>query len=160
MDLWPTADLDRHWLLDRLGPEPFGNAFNEDYLVDAFRGKVSPVKAVLLDQRVVAGLGNIYVCEALHRTGISPRRKAGRIAPARVATLVPAIRATLTEAIEAGGSSLRDYRRADGELGYFQHAFRVYGREGAPCVTPGCDGIVARIVQSGRSTFHCPRCQR
>ena len=160
MDLWPTGDLDRHWLLDRLGPEPFGNAFHEDYLIAAFRGKKSPVKAVLLDQRVVAGLGNIYVCEALHRTGIAPRRRAGRIAAARVATLVPAIRATLAEAIEAGGSTLRDYRQTDGELGYFQHAFRVYGREGAPCVTPGCDGIVARIVQSGRSTFHCPRCQR
>lgn len=160
MDLAPTDAVDAHWLLATLGPEPLGNQFDEDYLVARFQGRMTPVKAALLDQRVVAGLGNIYVCEALHRTGLSPRRKAGRIAEPRVRALVPAIRAVLSDAIEAGGSSLRDYRQADGELGYFQHSFRVYGREGAACPTPGCDGTVARIVQSGRSTFYCPRCQR
>ena len=130
------------------------------YLVAAFRGRRNPVKAALLDQRIVAGLGNIYVCESLHRARISPRRRAGRIAPARLRVLVPAIRQTLLDAIEAGGSSLRDYRQADGALGYFQHSFRVYGREGAPCVTPGCDGVIRRVVQSGRSSFYCARCQR
>ncbi len=160
MDLAPTAVLEDHWLLTGLGPEPFGNQFHEDYLVQRFHGRAIPVKSALLDQRTVAGLGNIYVCEVLHRAGLSPRRKAGQIAAARVAGLVPIIRDVLTEAIEAGGSSLRDYRRADGELGYFQHGFRVYGREGAPCTAPGCDGTISRIVQSGRSSFYCPSCQR
>ena len=109
---------------------------------------------------MVAGLGNIYVCEALWRAGISPRRKAGRIAAQRIAALVPIIRQTLLDAIDAGGSSLRDYRRTDGELGYFQHSFRAYDREGQPCLREGCGGTVRRIVQSGRSTFHCPVCQR
>lgn len=160
MDLIDTARLDEHWLLAKLGPEPLGNGFDEDYLVAAFHGRRMPVKAALLDQRIVAGLGNIYVCEALHRARISPRRPAGRIAAARVRALVPTVRATLDDAIAAGGSSLRDYRQADGELGYFQHSFRVYDREGAACPTAGCPGQIARIVQSGRSTFHCPRCQR
>ncbi len=160
MDLVPTPDLESHWLIRKLGPEPLGNAFDEVHLVEAFRGRRSPVKAALLDQKIVAGLGNIYVCEALHRARISPRRRAGRIAPARVRSLVPVIRETLLGAIGAGGSSLRDYRQADGALGYFQHSFRVYGREGAPCVTPGCDGTIRRVVQSGRSSFYCPRCQR
>ncbi len=160
MDLTPTADVETHWLLAGLGPEPLGNAFNEDYLVGRLRGRNTPVKAALLDQRVVAGLGNIYVCEALYRAGISPLRKAGRIAEPRVRRLVPIIREVLTDAIDAGGSSLRDYRQADGELGYFQHGFRVYDREGQPCLTPGCDGVVARVVQSGRSSFYCRRCQR
>lgn len=160
MDLCPTDALDRHKLLAGIGPEPLGNAFDETYLTARLAGKNTPVKAALLDQTLVAGLGNIYVCEVLHRTGISPLRKAGRIAAPRVATLVPAIRTVLTEAIEAGGSSLRDYRQADGELGYFQHAFRVYGREGEPCATPGCTGTVRRVVQSGRSSFYCPLCQR
>lgn len=160
MDLMETAGQDTHWLLAKLGPEPLGNAFHEDHLLAAFRGRRMPVKAALLDQRIVAGLGNIYVCEALHRAGISPRRAAGRIAAARVRALVPVIRETLEEAIAAGGSSLRDYRQADGALGYFQHGFRVYDRENAPCPRQGCTGRVARIVQSGRSTFHCPRCQR
>lgn len=160
MDLAPTDAVDAHRLLAALGPEPLGNRFDEDYLVSRFRGRMTPVKAALLDQRVVAGLGNIYVCEALHRSGISPTRKAARIAEPRVRTLVPTIRDVLSEAIESGGSSLRDYRQTDGELGYFQHSFRVYGREGAACPTPGCGGTVARIVQSGRSTFYCPRCQR
>lgn len=160
MDLWPTALLDTHWLLDRIGPEPFGNDFNEDHMVAAFLGRNTPVKTALLDQRIVAGLGNIYVCEVLHRAGISPRRKANRIAQPRIRELVPVIRDVLSEAIEAGGSSLRDYRQADGELGYFQHAFRAYGREGEACTTAGCNGVIKRISQSGRSTFYCSNCQR
>lgn len=160
MDLMQTEEAGAHWLLAGLGPEPLGNAFDEPYLIAAFKGRRTPVKAALLDQRVVAGLGNIYVCEALFRAGIDPRRQAGRIAAPRVAWLVPAIRATLADAIEAGGSSLRDYRRADGELGYFQHSFDVYGREGQPCRRDGCAGTVRRIVQSGRSSFFCPACQR
>ncbi len=160
MDLMETATAEQHKLLAVLGPEPLGNDFHEAVLVDAFRGKNTPVKSALLDQRIVAGLGNIYVCEALFRGGISPKRKAGRIAAGRVAALVPIIRDVLAEAIEAGGSSLRDFRQADGELGYFQHAFDVYGREGEPCKTTGCGAPIARVVQSGRSSFYCPRCQR
>jgi formamidopyrimidine-DNA glycosylase len=160
MDLMATGTEEGHRLLAGIGPEPLGNAFDEPYLLARLKGRNTPIKAALLDQRLVAGLGNIYVCEVLHRTGISPVRKAGRIGPARAASLVPAIRAVLREAIEAGGSSLRDYRQADGELGYFQHAFRVYGREGAPCPRPGCGGTVRRIVQSGRSSFYCATCQR
>ncbi|SPH23460.1 Formamidopyrimidine-DNA glycosylase [Defluviimonas aquaemixtae] len=160
MDLLPTGSDHTHPLLANIGPEPFGNAFHEDYLVARLSGRAVPAKVALLDQRVVAGLGNIYVCETLHRAGIDPRRQMRRISAHRVAGLVPVIRDVLREAIEAGGSSLRDYRQTDGELGYFQHAFRVYDREGAPCRTEGCRGIVTRIVQSGRSTFFCPRCQR
>jgi formamidopyrimidine-DNA glycosylase len=115
---------------------------------------------LLLDQRIVAGLGNIYVCEALHRTGIHPVRAGGRIGAARLEVLAQTIRSVLAEAIEAGGSSLRDYRQADGELGYFQHNFRVYDREGHPCPTPDCTGTIRRIVQGGRSSYYCPRCQR
>lgn len=160
MDLWPTDDLSNHVWLAKLGPEPLGNEFNETYLAKAFEGRKAPVKSLLLDQRVIAGLGNIYVCEALFRTGISPLRSAGRIATSRVASLVPAIRDVLAEAIKAGGSSLRDYRQADGELGYFQHAFQVYDREDMACLRDGCGGMVRRIVQSGRSSFYCPKCQR
>ncbi len=160
MDLHPTGELERHWLMAKLGPEPLGNAFHEAHLVAAFAGRNTPVKSALLDQRIVAGLGNIYVSEALHRAGISPLRKAGRIAARRVATLVPAIRDVLREAIAAGGSSLRDHRQADGRPGYFQHSFRVYDRAGQPCPTPGCAGRIRRIVQAGRSTYHCPLCQR
>jgi formamidopyrimidine-DNA glycosylase len=160
MDLMATADADRHWLLARIGPEPLGDAFTAAHLVAAFRGRVLPVKAALLDQRIVAGLGNIYVCEVLHRAGIAPSRRAGRIAAPRVRALVPLVREVLEEAIAAGGSSLRDYRQADGAMGYFQHGFRVYGRAGAPCPTPGCGGTVRRTVQSGRSSFWCARCQR
>ena len=159
MDLMQTATADRHKLLRVLGPEPLGNAFNEDHLITAFRGRNTPVKSALLDQRIVAGLGNIYVCEALYRAGISPTRKAGRIATRRVAALVPIIRDVLAEAIEAGGSSLRDFRQADGELGYFQHQFDVYGREGEPCRRDGCRSFIARVVQSGRSSFYCRSCQ-
>jgi len=154
-----TATAEQHKLLALLGPEPLGNDFHEDHLIAAFKGRNTPVKSALLDQRIVAGLGNIYVCEALFRGGISPARKAGRIAPPRVATLVPIIRKVLADAIEAGGSSLRDFRQADGELGYFQHQFDVYGREGEPCRTPGCSAMITRIVQSGRSSFYCRSCQ-
>ncbi|MDW3180471.1 bifunctional DNA-formamidopyrimidine glycosylase/DNA-(apurinic or apyrimidinic site) lyase [Roseobacter sp.] len=160
MDLMPTQGAEHHKLLSVLGPEPLGNDFHEAHLIEAFRGKMSPVKSALLDQRIVAGLGNIYVCEALYRAKIRPTRKAGRISAPRVAGLVPIIRAVLSEAIEAGGSSLRDFRQADGELGYFQHSFDVYGREGAPCRTPDCPGVIGRIVQSGRSSFFCAQCQR
>ncbi|MEM7438724.1 MAG: bifunctional DNA-formamidopyrimidine glycosylase/DNA-(apurinic or apyrimidinic site) lyase [Pseudomonadota bacterium] len=158
MDLFPTAKS--HPLLDVLGVEPLGNAFDGPMLVEAFKGKNTPVKAALLDQRIIAGLGNIYACEALWRTGIHPARKAGKIGRKRVEALVPAIRDVLSEAIEAGGSSLRDHRQASGELGYFQHSFAAYGREGEACKTDGCAGEIKRIVQSGRSSFFCPTCQR
>ncbi len=160
MDMMETAAADTHKLLAVLGPEPLGNDFHEAHLIEAFNGKNSPVKSVLLDQRIVSGLGNIYVCEALYRAKIHPNRKAGRISEARVASLVPIIRDVLQEAIEAGGSSLRDFRQADGELGYFQHQFDVYGREGEPCRTNGCPNVIRRIVQSGRSSFYCAQCQR
>lgn len=160
MDLTATAALEAHPWLATLGPEPLGNGFHAGYLHARLAGRRMPVKAALLDQRIVAGLGNIYVCEALHRAGISPKRAAGRISAGRIERLTEAIRATLRDAIDAGGSSLRDYRQADGELGYFQHSFRAYGREGAACPTHGCGGTVRRIVQSGRSTFWCPGCQR
>jgi formamidopyrimidine-DNA glycosylase len=160
MDLWPTATLDAHPMLARLGPEPLGNGFSGTVLAAALDGRRTPVKAALLDQRIVAGLGNIYVCEALFRAGIHPARLAGSVSRPRIERLVGEIRDTLTEAIAAGGSSLRDYRQADGELGYFQHSFRVYGREGEPCQRAACTGTVARLVQSGRSSFHCARCQR
>lgn len=160
MDLMATETASQHKLLAALGPEPLGNEFDESYLIAAFQNRNTPVKSALLDQRIVAGLGNIYVCESLYRAHISPRRKAGQIAPKRVASLVPVIRQVLNQAIEAGGSSLRDFRQADGELGYFQHSFDVYGREGQPCRTPDCPGVIGRIVQSGRSSFYCAQCQR
>ncbi|AWD21962.1 bifunctional DNA-formamidopyrimidine glycosylase/DNA-(apurinic or apyrimidinic site) lyase [Fuscovulum blasticum] len=159
MDLMPSDSAESHPLLAVLGPEPLGNGFDESYLVAALKGRRTPIKAALLDQHLVAGLGNIYVCETLFRAGLSPRRLAGDLGPAQVAALVPIIREVLAEAIEAGGSSLRDYRQADGELGYFQHSFRVYDREGQACTTPGCGGTIQRIVQSGRSSFYCPQCQ-
>lgn len=160
MDLMPTATAESHPLLAALGPEPLGNGFDGEYLADALHGRRTPIKAALLDQHLIAGLGNIYVCETLFRAGIAPDRLAGSLPPDQVMALVPVIREVLAEAIEAGGSSLRDYRQADGELGYFQHSFRVYDREGQPCPTPGCTGTIARIVQSGRSSFYCPQCQR
>ncbi|SNR49985.1 bifunctional DNA-formamidopyrimidine glycosylase/DNA-(apurinic or apyrimidinic site) lyase [Puniceibacterium sediminis] len=160
MDLMPTATADQHPLLAALGPEPLSNAFHEAHLVERLKGRNTPVKSALLDQKIVAGLGNIYVCEALFRARIHPARKVGKISAARVAALVPIIRQVLTEAIEAGGSSLKDFRQTDGELGYFQHSFDVYGREGLPCRTTDCADQVRRIVQSGRSSFYCPTCQR
>jgi formamidopyrimidine-DNA glycosylase len=155
-----TPDLDRHPLFFGLGPEPLDDAFTPALLGSAIEGKRAPIKAALLDQRVVAGLGNIYVCEALFRARISPRRLAGSVKGERAARLVPAIKAVLEAAIKAGGSTLRDYVRTDGELGDFQHHFAVYDRESRRCLRKGCTGTVRRIVQSGRSTFFCPRCQR
>jgi len=149
-----------HPLLAGLGPEPLEPGFDGGYLDRALAGKLSPIKAALLDQRVVAGLGNIYVCEALYRARLSPRRLAATVSGARAERLAAAIRAVLGEAIEAGGSSLRDYVQADGELGYFQHRWAVYGREGEPCPGCSCAEGVRRIVQSGRSTFFCAKRQR
>jgi formamidopyrimidine-DNA glycosylase len=160
MDLLPTKTAAQHRLLAALGPEPLGNDFHEDHLIAAFKGRNTAVKTALLDQRIVAGLGNIYVCEVLYRAKIVPTHKAGKIAPKRVASLVPVIRQVLAEAIEAGGSSLRDFRQADGELGYFQHSFDVYGREGLPCHSARCPEVIERITQGGRSTFYCAQCQR
>ncbi|TCL01491.1 DNA-(apurinic or apyrimidinic site) lyase [Shimia isoporae] len=160
MDLLPSDNTDTHPLLAKLGPEPLGNDFHESYLASRLTGRNTPIKSALLDQSIVAGLGNIYVCEALYRAGISPRRKAGAISEKRVHSLVPIIRDVLSEAIKAGGSSLRDFRQADGELGYFQHSFDVYGRESKPCKTADCRATISRITQSGRSSFFCPQCQR
>ena len=160
VDLVATDAEDRHRLLADLGPEPLDDLFDATILATALAGRRTPLKAALLDQKTVAGLGNIYVCEALYRAGLSPLRLANSVKPAQARRLVAEIKATLSEAVEAGGSSLRDYVQPDGELGYFQHAWKVYGREGEPC--PGCrtcPGVV-RIVQSGRSTFYCPRRQR
>jgi len=159
MDLLPTRTAEAHPLLAVLGPEPLGNAFDEAYLQAGLKGRKSPIKTVLLDQHLVSGLGNIYVCETLFRARLSPMCLAQDVSMAKARALVPIIRAVLSEAIDAGGSSLKDYRQADGELGYFQHSFDVYGREDAPCRAPNCIGTIARIVQSGRSTFYCPSCQ-
>ncbi len=163
LDLVRTEAEDQHRLLAGMGPEPLEAGFTAAVLSAALAGRRTPIKAALLDQSVVAGLGNIYVCEALFRARISPRRLAASVAGARAARLVPHIKATLAEAIAVGGSSLRDYRQASGELGYFQHAWKVYGRERDPCPAcpgpPRCAGI-ARLVQSARSTFYCPRLQR
>ena len=160
MDLLDTATQDDHWLIRDLGPEPLGNGFGDTYLKTRLKGRNTPIKSALLDQGIVSGLGNIYVCEVLFRAGVDPRRKAGKLSVKEVDSLVPIIRDVLTEAIAAGGSSLRDYRQSDGALGYFQHVFKVYDRAGNPCVTAGCHGVVERVVQSGRSSFFCPECQR
>ena len=166
MKLVARGALEQEPLLRMLGPEPLGNEFDAAMLAHACTGKKTSLKAALLDQRVVAGLGNIYVCEALHRSHLSPKRKASTIASRnggpndRAVALVDAIRAVLNDAITAGGSSLRDHRQTSGELGYFQHSFRVYDREGEPCRTRGCSGTIRRIVQAGRSTFYCPICQK
>ena len=160
MDLIAADALADHPWFTGLGPEPLGGTFDAAHLKAEFAGRRQSVKATLLDQRVVAGLGNIYVCEALHRSGIAPGRPAGLLKAKTLATLTQVIHETLEEAIEAGGSTLRDYAAADGALGYFQHRFKVYGREGEPCLKPGCGGTVARIVQGGRSTFFCPVCQK
>lgn len=166
MKLVPRAQLEQEPLLRALGPEPLGNEFDAAMLARACKGKKTSLKAALSDQKVVAGLGNIYVCEALHRALLSPKRRASTIATKsgapteRAQTLVDAIKAVLKDAIAAGGSSLRDHRRTDGQLGDFQHNFRVYDREGQPCPTPGCGGTIKRIVQTGRSTFFCPVCQK
>ena len=166
MDIVARRDIASHPFFLNIGVEPLGNELDGDLLARLFEGKRTPLKAALLDQRLVAGLGNIYVCEALHRAGLSPRRRAGTLArknteaSPRAELLAASIRAVLQEAVAAGGSSLRDHRQADGALGYFQHSFRVYDREGAPCTKSGCGGVIKRIVQSGRSTFFCSACQR
>jgi len=160
MDLFDGEALDRHPRLCDLGPEPLDAAFDADYLDRALTGRKTPIKAALLDQTVVAGLGNIYVCEALWRAGLSPRRTAATVPGKRAARLVPAIKSVLGDAIEAGGSSLRDFVHATGELGYFQHRWQVYDREGEACRKTGCAGTIRRIVQSGRSTFYCTGHQR
>ena len=166
MKIIPRASLEAEPLLKGLGPEPLGNAFDARLLAQSCAGKNTSLKAALLDQRVVAGLGNIYVCEALYRAHLSPRRRASTLADKKGAPtdhakrLIDAIHAVLNQAIEAGGSSLRDHRQTSGELGYFQHSFRVYDREGESCGTVGCGGIIRRFTQNGRSTFWCPKCQK
>jgi len=160
MDLIAESALASHAWFARMGPEPLGNEFHTPYLKAAFAGKKTSVKAALLDQRVVAGLGNIYVVEALHRAGIAPNNEAGRISAPRLEKLTQAIRAVLEEAIQAGGSTLSDYAGVDGAQGGFQHRFRVYDQEGAACAAPSCKGVIVRAVQAGRSSFWCPRCQR
>jgi formamidopyrimidine-DNA glycosylase len=166
MDLVPRDALAAHPLFKSLGLEPLGNELDGAALARLFAGRTTSLKAALLDQTLVAGLGNIYVSEALHRAGLSPRRAAGSLArkdgtpTERAHRLAKTIREVLEEAVAAGGSSLRDHRQTNGALGYFQHSFRVYDRELGPCPTPGCGGIIRRITQSGRSTFFCAACQR
>ena len=157
LDLVPTAQLAGYAPFVKMGPEPLSEAFDAHYLVHALEGRSAPIKAMLLDQRIVAGLGNIYVCEALHMAGIAPGRAGGRISLFRIERLVAAIKQVLAAAIVAGGSTLRDYARPDGELGYFSRQWRVYGREGESC---DCGSTIRRRADSGRSTFFCPRCQR
>ncbi len=159
LDLLETASLESHKLLAALGPEPLGNGFNAGYFSARLKGRKTPIKSAMLDQKIVAGLGNIYVCEALWRAGIAPQTRSAALNAAQVSTLVGHIRDVLSEAIDAGGSSLKDYRQANGALGYFQHSFKTYGREGAACLKPDCGGEITRITQSGRSSFYCPTCQ-
>ncbi|WP_404423884.1 bifunctional DNA-formamidopyrimidine glycosylase/DNA-(apurinic or apyrimidinic site) lyase [Thalassospira australica] len=149
-----------HKMLAGIGPEPLGNGFNAEVLAAGLANRASPIKTVLLDQRLVAGLGNIYVCEALFRSGIAPERLAKTLKATEIDHLYREIRLVLEDAIVAGGSSLKDHRQANGELGYFQHSFKVYGREGEGCSVDGCNSTVGRIVQAGRSTFFCPTCQK
>lgn len=158
VDLLPTGNLADWPAFKALGPEPLGGAIDGKWLKKKFDGRTAAVKLLLLDQRVVAGLGNIYVCEALFRARIDPRKPGGKVSQAKLAALAEAIPAVLEEAIRAGGSTLRDFAAPDGELGYFSKQFDVYDREGQEC--RGCDGKVRRIVQGGRSTFFCPSCQR
>ena len=158
MELWPVAQWQAYPRLIEMGPEPLTNGFSAAYLDEALAGKAAPIKAALLDQKVIAGLGNIYVCEALHRAHISPRRKSSSIPGDRAARLAPVINEVIREAIEAGGSTLKDFASTDGALGYFQHRFQVYDREGEPCMACGTE--IKRITQSGRSTFYCGKCQR
>ena len=159
MALVNTATLDQDKLFKGIGVEPLSSAFNAAALAKALDGKKTPIKSALLDQRLIAGLGNIYVCEALLRAGISPKRLAGAVKRDRLPPLVAAIKKVLKDAIAAGGSTLRDHAQATGDPGNFQHRFLAYGREGLPCKTAKCPGTVKRIVQSGRSTFYCPKCQ-
>jgi formamidopyrimidine-DNA glycosylase len=166
MDLVPRAEIETCKHFARMGIEPLGNELSGETIARLFANKRTPLKAALLDQRLIAGLGNIYVCEALFRTGLHPEAPAGSLADKKgrpteqARRLADIIRDVLGEAVEAGGSTLRDHARVDGSLGYFQHSFRVYDREGMACVAPGCAGTVTRLVQSGRSTFYCPICQK
>ena len=160
IDLLRTENLELSGMLSQIGPEPLSNSFNEAYFVSTVRLKKTNIKSALLDQRVVAGLGNIYVCEALFRAGISPKRQALRISHKKLSSLVPIIKEILLEAISSGGSSLRDFRNASGDLGYFQHSFDVYGREDQDCYNTECDSKIKRITQAGRSSFYCSNCQR
>lgn len=160
MGLIPTGEVETHPWFAGLGPEPLGNAFSGARLAEAFAGKKQNIKVSLLDQRVVAGLGNIYVCEALFRARISPLVAAGKVSRPRLETLAVEVRNVLNDAIAAGGSTLRDFANAEGGQGYFQHRFDVYGREGQPCTAENCSGVVKRTVQAGRSTFWCPACQK
>ena len=160
IDLLKTENLELSGMLSQIGPEPLSNSFNEAYFVSTMRLKKTNIKSALLDQRVVAGLGNIYVCEALFRAGISPKRQALRISRQKLSSLVPIIKEILLEAISSGGSSLRDFRNASGDLGYFQHSFDVYGREDQDCYNTECDSKIKRITQAGRSSFYCSNCQR
>ncbi|MBO6504273.1 MAG: bifunctional DNA-formamidopyrimidine glycosylase/DNA-(apurinic or apyrimidinic site) lyase [Kordiimonadaceae bacterium] len=154
-----TDTIQDHALIKDIGPEPLGNSFDADYLWSRLKTRKSPIKTTLLDQKVVAGLGNIYVCEALWRSGIHPQRRADKVKRHEVEKLLPIIRDVLNDAIAAGGSTLKDYAQVSGELGYFQHNFRAYGREGEACLAQKCSGTIERIVQSNRSTFFCPICQ-
>ena len=160
VDIIPLKNLAEYPSLAALGPEPLSNAFNASALRQKINKKQSSIKSVLLDQTIIAGLGNIYVCEALHRSGISPRRKAKNISENKLDRLVVAIRVVLQDAINAGGSTLKDHLQTSGEMGYFQHQFRVYSREGEKCMKKSCSGMIKRIIQSGRSTFFCGKCQR
>ncbi len=160
IDLLKTENLELSGMLSQIGPEPLSNSFNEAYFVSTMRLKKTNIKSALLDQRVVAGLGNIYVCEALFRAGISPKRQALRISHKKLSSLVPIIKEILLEAISSGGSSLRDFRNASGDLGYFQHSFDVYGREDQDCYNKECYSKIKRITQAGRSSFYCSNCQR
>jgi len=155
-----VGEIDQHALIKDIGPEPLGNGFHSAHLAAGLAKRKSPIKTSLLDQKLVAGLGNIYVCEALWRAGIAPSRIANTLTPGEIEALVPIIRTILEEAIAAGGSTLKDYAQVSGELGYFQHSFKAYGREGEPCVAKGCQATIERIVQSNRSTFYCPNCQK
>ena len=160
MKLIRTSELKADPLFRDLGVEPLSDDFDAARLGELLEGARTPLKSALLDQRRIAGLGNIYVCEALHRARLSPMREAGSLPRAKIKTLHQAIRAVLVSAIEAGGSTLRDHRQTDGALGYFQHSFEVYDREGAACRNARCGGTIARVVQTGRSTFYCAVCQR
>jgi formamidopyrimidine-DNA glycosylase len=166
MDLIPGAELEAHALFKRLGVEPLSESLSPAWLAAKLKGRTAPIKSALIDQRLIVGVGNIYACEALHRAGISPLRQAGTLATStgkptkKTEALVEAIKAVLGDAVRKGGSTLRDYVRADGRLGRFQHSFKVYGKEGRPCRNKGCRGTIRRIVQGGRSTFYCPSCQR
>tara|TARA_B110000090_G_scaffold35665_1_gene38691 strand:+ start:1974 stop:2843 length:870 start_codon:yes stop_codon:yes gene_type:complete len=160
MDLITTNGLGNHKLIAHLGPEPLGNGFDASYLFEKLNGKTSPIKSALLDQRIVSGLGNIYVCESLWRARISPKQLSGNVSRTKIDNLVPIIRDVLLEAISAGGSSLKDHRQTNGDLGYFQHTFAAYGREDEACKAPNCKNLIKRIVQAGRSTFFCDNCQK